>query len=142
MGIIQRLFCRRAGKKECTAEGQARDGRLKTYNRAKGVRGEKLAVKYLKGQGYKILKRNWRNPFGEVDIIASLGDTVAFIEVKLRTSDDFGTPSQAVNNARIRRYINAARCYFSGREMDCTVRFDIIEVEGGKVNHIISAFEA
>lgn len=141
MGIIQRLFCR-AGKKECAAEGQAGGVQSKKYNMAKGARGEKLAVKYLKRQGYKILKRNWRNPFGEVDIIASLGDTVAFIEVKLRTSDDFGTPSQAVNSARMRRYINAARCYFSGREMDCTVRFDIIEVEGGKVNHIISAFEA
>lgn len=115
---------------------------VKKFNRAKGIRGENLAVKYLKKQGYKIVARNWRNPFGEVDIIASFGDVLAFVEVKARTSDLFGTPSEAVGRARMERYVKAAAFYFADREIGCVVRFDVIEVEGKKVNHIISAFEA
>ena len=114
----------------------------KTGNRRTGAKGEKLAVKYLKRHGYKILKRNWRNPFGEVDIIASCGDAVVFAEVKTRLSDEFGTPSEAVNRMRRERYIKAARYFFAGREMDAVVRFDVIEVYEGQINHIISAFEA
>ena len=114
----------------------------KTHNREKGAAGEKLAVKYLKGCGYKILKRNWRNPFGEVDIIAAIDDVVTFVEVKTRLSDEFGAPSEAVDFRRRERYVKAARFYFSGREIDCVVRFDVIEVKEGKVNHIVSAFEA
>lgn len=115
---------------------------VKKFNRAKGIRGENLAVKYLKKQGYKIVARNWRNPFGEVDIIACLGDVLAFVEVKTRTDDSFGAPSEAVGRARKERYVRAAAYYFAEREIDCVVRFDVIEVEGKKVNHIISAFEA
>ena len=113
---------------------------VKRFNRKKGMRGERLAAKYLKRCGYKIVERNFRCPFGEVDIIARQGDVLAFVEVKARSSEDYGTPSQAVNRQRMERYINAARFYFSGREIDCTVRFDVIEVEGKEVNHIISAF--
>ena len=76
----------------------------KTGNRRTGAKGEKLAVKYLKRHGYKILKRNWRNPFGEVDIIASCGDAVVFAEVKTRLSDEFGTPSEAVNRSFSHRH--------------------------------------
>lgn len=115
---------------------------VKKFNRDKGIRGENLAVKFLKKQGYKIVARNWRNPFGEVDIIASFGDVLAFVEVKARTGDLFGTPSEAVGRARMERYVKAAAFYFADREIDCVVRFDVIEVEGKKVNHIISAFEA
>ena len=111
-------------------------------NKLKGAKGEKLAAKFLTRQGYKILKRNYRNPFGEVDIIAQKDDVVAFVEVKTRFSDAFGAPSEAVDRRRRERYINAARCYFAEREFDCVVRFDIIEVSGGQVNHIVSAFEA
>ena len=122
--------------------GGTQGGSIKKLNRKKGIKGEKLAAKYLKRGGYKVLARNYKCPFGEVDIIARRGDVVAFVEVKLRTSEDFGAPSQAVNRTRMQRYINVARFYFTGREMDCTVRFDIIEVEGDKINHIISAFDA
>ncbi len=114
---------------------------VKEGNLKKGGRGERAAVRYLKRRGYRILERNFRNPFGEVDIIARSGDVVAFIEVKTRLTDIFGAPSEAVDAARRRRYIKAAEFYFAGREMDCTVRFDVIEVMGSDINHIISAFE-
>ena len=105
-----------------------------------GRKGEKLAVKYLKRGGYKILKRNYVNPFGEVDIIAQKEDTVAFIEVKTRLSDVFGAPSEAVNYSRKQRYISAAKYFFYERAINCTVRFDIIEIFKGTINHIENAF--
>ena len=111
-------------------------------NRAKGAKGEKIAAEYLKRQGYKILKRNFRNPFGEVDIIAQKDDVIAFVEVKTRFSDGFGAPSEAVDFKRRERYVNAARYFFANRAINCIVRFDIIEVKEGVPNHIVSAFEA
>lgn len=107
-----------------------------------GDRGERRARRYLKRSGYKILERNFKNPFGEVDIIAKKGDVVAFIEVKTRSSDLFGMPSEAVLRDKKRRYVRAAEFYFANRQIDVVVRFDVIEVYRGKVNHILSAFEA
>lgn len=109
-------------------------------NKRLGQEGEKQAVKYLKKHGYKILERNYKTHFGEVDVIARKGGVVAFIEVKTRLSDIFGTPSQAVNSARQRKYVQAAKFYFAGEILDCTVRFDIIEIFRGQLNHIENAF--
>lgn len=110
-------------------------------DRRTGRSGENRAARYLKRHGYRILERNWRNPFGEVDIIAAKGDVVAFVEVKARLTDAFGAPGEAVGRRRQERYVNAARCYFADREMDCVVRFDVIEVQGRQLNHIESAFQ-
>lgn len=106
-----------------------------------GQTGERLAAKYLKRNGYKILKKNYRTPFCEVDIIAKCGDVLCFCEVKTRNSDLYGAPSEAVNCAKQQRYIRAADHYLGGKD-DCTVRFDIIEVFRGEINHIENAFGA
>lgn len=110
------------------------------HNKRLGREGEAAAVKYLEKSGYKIIERNFRTPFNEVDIIASTGETVAFIEVKTRLSDSFGLPNEAVTPSRQRLYFRAAEYYFSDRPIDCIVRFDIIEVFRGKINHIEDAF--
>lgn len=112
------------------------DGKAK---KALGKKGERLSAKYLKKQGYKILEKNYRTPFCEVDIVAKRGDILCFCEVKTRTSDLFGSPSEAVNYSKQKLYIRAAYHYLKGRE-DCTVRFDIIEVFRGEINHIENAF--
>ena len=112
------------------------------HNKELGASGEKQAVRYLRRSGWKILEKNFKNPFGEVDIIAEKGETVAFIEVKTRLSDLYGMPSEAVTSQRKRRYISAAKYYFTGRAMDCVVRFDIIEIFCGRLNHIENAFSA
>lgn len=104
-----------------------------------GASGEKLAVKHLKKQGWKILETNLRTPFGEIDIIAKRGDVLSFCEVKTRSNDYYGSPSEAVDLKKQSRYIRAAQSYTRGMD-DCTVRFDIIEVYRGKVNHIENAF--
>lgn len=111
-----------------------------TQRQLLGKLGEKKAQKYLKKQGYKILERNFKTPFGEVDIIAANDDTVAFIEVKTRSSDRFGQPNEAVDKTRQQRYIRSAEYYFLNRDAEVTIRFDIVEVLNGKINHIINAF--
>ncbi len=110
------------------------------HNILLGRRGESKARRYLKRRGWKIVEKNFKNPFGEVDVIAKKGDTLAFIEVKTRLSDEYGAPSEAVGADRRRRYIQAAKYYFTNRPVDCTVRFDIIEILNGKVNHIENAY--
>lgn len=115
---------------------------LMAHNLLFGRFGERRAARYLKRQGYKIIARNFRCPFGEVDVIAQRGDIVAFVEVKTRSGTGFGLPNEAVRRDRQRRYINCARYFFSGREIDCTVRFDVVEVCGGTINHIENAFTA
>ena len=69
-------------------------------NKRLGKKGESQAVRYLKKSGYSILERGYKNPFGEVDIIASKEGIVAFIEVKTRLSENYGAPSEAVNRNR------------------------------------------
>ncbi len=113
---------------------------IKGEKRKLGFKGEGKAARYLKKRGYKIIKRNYKCPFGEIDIIAEQGGVVAFIEVKTRTGDYFGEPNQAVNRLRMTRYKNSARFFFAHKTVDCTVRFDIVEVTGKGVNHIENAF--
>lgn len=117
-----------------------KEGKDSFHNKKLGRQGEKKARKYLKSNGWKILESNYTTPFGEIDIIAKKDDTVAFIEVKTRLSDVFGIPSEAVSNERKLRYIRGANYYFTNKIIDCTVRFDIIEVFQNDLNHIENAF--
>lgn len=112
-----------------------------------GFKGEKLAVKHLKKSGYVILERNFRCKTGEIDVIAQLGEVIAFVEVKTRTGDRFGTPAEAVDGRRQQRYRNTANffMYFTKRDLnEYIVRFDIIEViisrDGKVINHFENAF--
>ena len=109
-------------------------------NKKLGKEGENQAVRHLKRNGYKILERGYKNPFGEVDIIAAKDDTVAFIEVKTRLSESYGSPSEAVDRRRRDKYVKAAQYYFYGKQIEVTVRFDIIEILRGELNHIENAF--
>lgn len=110
------------------------------HNRKLGLEGENKAKRYLIFHGWKILESNFRSPFGEIDIIARKKDVIAFIEVKTRLTDKYGTPSEAVNEARKRRYISGANYYLCNKNIDMTVRFDIIEIYRGSINHIENAF--
>ena len=109
-------------------------------NKRLGKTGENKAVRYLKGQGYSILERGYKNPFGEVDIIAAKQDIVAFVEVKTRLNENYGAPAEAVDKKRRDKYVQAAKYYFYGKQIDVTVRFDIIEILRGEINHIENAF--
>jgi putative endonuclease len=94
-----------------------------------GQAGESLAADTLQQQGYAILTRNYRTPYGEIDLIARHGDTLVFIEVKLRRSEFFGTPQEAVNNAKQRHLKRAAQYYLSQqRSADIKIRFDVVAI--------------
>ncbi len=107
----------------------------------KGDYGENKAAAYLKRKGYKILERNYRTRFGEIDIIARKKDVVAFVEVKARSNDDFGTPDEAVDFRRQCRMCRTAKFYMMNKD-ETSVRFDVIEVylTDGRINHYEDAF--
>jgi len=81
------------------------------HKKVLGRKGEKLVEEYLKKQGCKILKRNFRTPFGEADLIVEDKDEVAFVEVKTRTSDKYGLPAEAVGKTKRERYRQIAKFY-------------------------------
>lgn len=112
------------------------------YKKFLGRVGEKKAVEYLKEQGYKILDKNYKTRVGEIDIVAKIEDEIVFVEVKTRSSDRFGSPSLAVNYEKQRKYFSVATSYliknFGTEDKNC--RFDVVEIEDGKINHIINAF--
>ena len=76
-----------------------------------GDLGEEVAVNYLKKKGYKILKRQFKSKFGEIDIIVSKGESLVLVEVKTRKSNEFGVPEEAVNERKLEKIIATGNCY-------------------------------
>jgi putative endonuclease len=113
-----------------------------------GRRGERLAEKYLRRNGYKILYRNFRAPHGgEIDLVCrDLAEkTLVFTEVKTRTSDEFARPAEAVNFAKQALIARAARAWLQMLDNpEVPFRFDILEIvigEGApRFNIVKSAF--
>ena len=114
---------------------------IKFFNRAKGVKGEWQASKYLIDKGYKILEQNYSCSLGEIDIIATLQDYIVFVEVKERDSASYGYPSESVNHKKQSKIRNVASYYLKTHKLyEIPCRFDVIEVLAGEVNHIENAF--
>lgn len=116
--------------------------------RSLGLRGEEDALAYLKGQGYRIIKRNYKAPGAEVDIIAMDKGQLVFVEVKARSGDEFGEPAEAVGARKQRKLKEAAECYLASlkrpEEMP-SARFDIVGVRYYEdrptvIDHIKDAF--
>ena len=94
-----------------------------------GPRGEAAAAAYIERIGMHIVDRNWRNSRGELDIVATEGDTLVIIEVKTRTTDSAGTPEEAVSSAKQRRLVRLADAYIAAAGVaPCPVRFDVISI--------------
>ena len=117
-------------------------------NQILGSQGEQAAADFLQQQGYKICARNFRVPVGEIDIIARQGEVLAFVEVKTRHSNRYGTPAQAVNIHKQKKIIQTAQWFLRQKHLEdkCFCRFDVIEVyaraEGKwQVRHLPGAFE-
>ena len=110
--------------------------------KAVGDIGEEIAVNYLKEKGYTILERNAQYTGVEIDIIAKDKKALVFCEVKTRTDTLYGRPVEAVNRPKQLRYIQGAKGYIVTHKVRNTdIRFDVIEVLEGEINHIIGAFE-
>lgn len=109
-----------------------------------GKKGEQLAVDFLLKKGYQILERNYRFDKAEVDIIAKKGQTLAIVEVKTRSTSDFGDPQDFVKPKQIQRLVKAIDEYVNENKLELEVRFDIIAiVSNGKtidIEHLENAF--
>jgi len=99
-----------------------------------GERGEALAVRYLRKKGYKILERNYRCRWGEIDLVASDKGSLVFIEIKTRASTDFGQPQEAVGFSKQKKLILSAKAYMVERHVDeeTNARFDVVAVHLGQ----------
>lgn len=92
--------------------------------------GESKACEYLKKNGYKIIERNFRKGYGEIDIIAIENDTLVFVEVKTRTSDFFGEPFESINYYKLRSLIKTAEFYkMINPNLPKNLRIDAISVK-------------
>ena len=120
----------------------AGQNRMIMNNRMVGNLGEEEAVKHLLKNGYNIIERNYRLKTGEIDIIATIDDFLVFVEVKLRVSDRFGRPADAVGRNKINKIVKTSLHYMQkNNNFDKMVRYDVIEIAFGAINHIEGAFE-
>lgn len=112
-----------------------------------GRDGEDIAASFLRDRGYVIRGRNYRQPYGEIDIIAEIDGTLVFVEVKARTSTWGGRPFEAVDDRKQQRMIKAALHYMSAHRLHGRpARFDVIGVllppgRPPEIDHIANAFE-
>lgn len=97
--------------------------------RVLGKLGEKAAQEYIKSYGYKIIDVNFKNRYGEIDIIAKDKEFIVFIEVKSRTSIKYGLPCEAVNYTKQNKIKNTALYFIQNNKIRFSkMRFDVIEV--------------
>lgn len=116
---------------------------------AKGVFGENYATGYLSDQGYEIVERNFRTPYGEIDIIAADDTYIVFVEVKARCSGKYGLPRDSITNNKRKRIVQTALLYLSGHTAGRQPRFDVVEILCNnaftcvlELTHIKNAFTA
>ena len=107
-----------------------------------GDYGERLAAKWYEAQGFTVLARQWKTAGGELDLVLVDCDTIVFCEVKVRTSDAFGSPLESVTHRKQQRVRTAAFSYLRMEEhpLRPNVRFDVASVRGSKVEIYESAF--
>ncbi len=109
---------------------------MTTLTRAEiGALGEQLAVEHLESLGLRVLIRNWRCRYGELDVIAAddAARTVVFVEVKTRTSDQFGGVVQAVTPQKVRRLRRLAGLWLASQDRSWAgVRIDVVGVRIGR----------
>ncbi len=105
-----------------------------------GQEGENQAARLLEEQGFKVLGRNFRTRFGEIDIVAhdQLSDEIVFVEVKTRSTDKFGFPEEAVNYKKQQKIKRTALAYLSENKIYKNWRIDVVSVlmQGNQVSDI------
>lgn len=124
------------------------DGRAQdqgTHGHRRGRRGEALAAAYLEGRGWRILDRNWRFHYKEIDLVAARDDVVAFVEVKSRGPGAWGHPLASIGWRKRRDLAVAARGWIAARgRAGTSYRFDAVVVvtdgAGTRVEHLADAW--
>lgn len=115
---------------------------MKKLNKLKGDIGENIACNYLKKQNYRIIETNYRTKTEEIDIIAQeKSGIIVFVEVKSRSSFEFGRPCEAVGVNKQKKIRCGAEFYLKTKKLyDAPCRFDVIEIFDDEINHIKDAF--
>ena len=116
---------------------------------SRGAAGEVLAARFLRDKGYTLVAANYRCRHGEIDIIATDGTYLAFVEVKTRQQGSMYAPREAVDVHKQRRLLGTASLYLKGHPSDLQPRFDVIEIyapEGTatvrpEIRHMEDAFQ-
>lgn len=94
-----------------------------------GRHGENLACRFLKSNGYKIIEKNFRTRFGEIDIVAEDNGVVCFVEVKARTDTSYGLPEEYVDRRKQVKIVKTSQAYIKRKNLKSRdMRFDIVSV--------------
>lgn len=104
-----------------------------TSNQSLGAIGEKYAAELLKRKGYKILKKNYKNKLGEIDLIARDGGEIVFVEVKTRSERSYLSGKHGVDQRKRFHIMRTAAFYLSASKCESQPRFDVIEVEADRL---------
>ena len=120
---------------------------MEDTRKALGSRGEDLAVQYLKKRGFKVIERNYHCQWGEIDLIAREKNTLVFIEIKARSSSEYGLPQEAVDRFKQKKLIAVSRYYLAERHLteDIPALFDVVAIHltpsGPDIELIKDAFQ-
>lgn len=110
-----------------------------------GREGEDIALAFFRKKGYRIVEKNFRTAFGEIDIIARDRDVLVFIEVKTRADDSFGSPFEAVDRRKREKIRKVALCFMKKLKKEVPARFDVLSIENAgddrRIEHIKDAFD-
>ena len=97
--------------------------------RKSGKIGEEAAAAFLRRKGYQIIERNYRNKLGEIDIIARDGGVLAFIEVRTKSSEAFGSPFESITKQKQKKLGQVSQSYLKMKQMtEADARFDVVAV--------------
>lgn len=94
-----------------------------------GMGGEDVAAEWLRGNGFELLHRNWRNGRYEIDIVARRGDRIHFVEVKTRRAGGLTTPEDAIDRRKVASLTRAASLYLSLYDVSLEPQFDLVAVD-------------
>lgn len=101
---------------------------MKNQNKETGNRGEGLATDYLLKKGYRIIERNFRTRFGEIDIICYDKETLVFVEVKTKIGHDSGESEEMVNKRKLSQVKRMGEVYLQDRTIDAPCRIDVVAI--------------
>jgi putative endonuclease len=114
----------------------------KTENKIIGDRGETLASEYLQIKGYEILQKNYRSKWGEIDIVAKDKNIVVFVEVKTKTTDQYGEPWEMVNHWKMEQVKRMGELWCKDYAWEGRVRLDIVGVYLNEPGPMIKHWES
>lgn len=108
----------------------------------RGAKDEQRAAEYLARQGLKVVDRNWRCRFGEIDLICREGDTLVFVEVRARAATGFGGAAESITAGKRDKLIKTAELYLAGQGGYGACRFDAVLIQGSSLTWVRNAFDA